>query len=232
MRLVPDVRYRVILVLISAVHFFAAFIFESYVIDSDFMIDFDTKSDDKHNGKRSSSSGGGNGGGAGGPSGSALTTLDEQNQLKCYPKRGANQTPYQKIESQIREQAHFWPPITPVAPPQTAAKQPTPPATSPVIPEAAAVMVTGESLTVNENNNSSNKPSPLLTNGKIHDASESTVVVRAAAETKLVNGFNKTVELTSSSQPNGAETNGVGAAVTRAGQAGQSVEMQEFVVKI
>lgn len=31
---------------------------------------------------------------------------------KCYPKRGSNQTPYQKIEFEIRKDSEFWPPIT------------------------------------------------------------------------------------------------------------------------
>lgn len=32
-------------------------------------------------------------------------------QKKCYPKRANNQMPYQKIESELRKDAH-WPPIT------------------------------------------------------------------------------------------------------------------------
>lgn len=36
--------------------------------------------------------------------------------MKCYPKRGSNQTPYQKIEFEIRKDADFWPPITAPAP--------------------------------------------------------------------------------------------------------------------
>lgn len=93
MRLIPDLKYRIILILISVVHFFAAFIFESYIIDSDFMVNFSSKkTSDKYK------------------------AVDESSKdMRCYPKRGNNQTPYQKIESQLRKDAHFWPPITPAA---------------------------------------------------------------------------------------------------------------------
>jgi hypothetical protein len=36
---------------------------------------------------------------------------DDDLQKKCYPKRANNQMPYQKIESELRKDAH-WPPIT------------------------------------------------------------------------------------------------------------------------
>ncbi|CAF0715730.1 unnamed protein product [Brachionus calyciflorus] len=83
---IPDVKFRFILVGISIVHFFIAFIFESYVIDSDFLVNYDVKEDS--------------------------LKLDDDNKYKCYPKRGSNQTPYQKIEFEIRKDAAHWPPIT------------------------------------------------------------------------------------------------------------------------
>jgi hypothetical protein len=39
--------------------------------------------------------------------------LDEENEMKCIPKRMNNQMPYQKIEIEIRENKQ-WPPITQV----------------------------------------------------------------------------------------------------------------------
>ena len=62
--------------------------FESYIIDSDFLINYDLK--DKEN---------------------KLTAEEEDNKLKCYPNRGSNKAPYQKIEFQIQKEPH-WPPIT------------------------------------------------------------------------------------------------------------------------
>ena len=37
--------------------------------------------------------------------------LDEENEMKCYPKVSNNQMPYQKIEKEIRLNKQ-WPPIT------------------------------------------------------------------------------------------------------------------------
>ena len=39
--------------------------------------------------------------------------LDEENEMKCIPKRMNNQMPYQKIEIEIRKNKQ-WPPITQV----------------------------------------------------------------------------------------------------------------------
>ena len=64
--------------------------FQTFIIDSNFMTDHSTKSTCKNK-----------------PS-----CLEDTNQMKCMPKRGTNQTPYQKIEFQLRKDAHFWPPIT------------------------------------------------------------------------------------------------------------------------
>lgn len=50
------------------------------------MIDYDTK-DDSHK-------------------------LEDESEYKCYPKKGSNKTPYQKIEIEIRKDAPHWPPIT------------------------------------------------------------------------------------------------------------------------
>lgn len=61
------------------------FEFKSYVIDADFLVDYDLKE---------------------------KKLDDNDNKLKCIPKRGSNQTPYQKIEFEIRKDAGFWPPIT------------------------------------------------------------------------------------------------------------------------
>ncbi len=60
--------------------------FESFVIDSDFLVNFDLKNKENK-----------------------LETEDEK--LKCYPKRTSNQAPYKKIEFQIQKEPH-WPPIT------------------------------------------------------------------------------------------------------------------------
>ena len=38
--------------------------------------------------------------------------LEDEDQRKCYPKRGTNIMPYQKIEFELRKDAHVWPPIT------------------------------------------------------------------------------------------------------------------------
>ena len=38
--------------------------------------------------------------------------LEDEDQRKCYPKRNTNFTPYQKIELELRKDAHVWPPIT------------------------------------------------------------------------------------------------------------------------
>ena len=64
--------------------------FESYIIDSDFLVNYDLKGkENKLNAEE-----------------------EEDNKLKCYPVRGSNKTPYQKIEFQIQKEPH-WPPITP-----------------------------------------------------------------------------------------------------------------------
>jgi hypothetical protein len=60
--------------------------FESFVIDSDFLVNFDLKNKENK-----------------------LNTEDEK--LKCYPKRTSNQAPYKKIEFEIQKEPH-WPPIT------------------------------------------------------------------------------------------------------------------------
>lgn len=60
--------------------------FESFVIDSDFLVNFDLKNKENK-----------------------LNVEDEK--LKCYPKRTSNQAPYKKIEFQIQKEPH-WPPIT------------------------------------------------------------------------------------------------------------------------
>ena len=39
--------------------------------------------------------------------------MDDENEMKCYPKRATNQMPYQKIEKEIRLNKQ-WPPITEV----------------------------------------------------------------------------------------------------------------------
>lgn len=88
LRLIPDIKFRMILVGISLLHFFLAFIFESYVIDSDFLANYSAKRK------------------------SSKLSLEDEDKMKCYPKRAANQTPYQKIEFEIRKKPH-WPPITP-----------------------------------------------------------------------------------------------------------------------
>ncbi len=61
--------------------------FESYIIDSDFLVNFDLK--DKEN----------------------KLNNEEDEKLKCYPKRASNKAPYKKIEFQIQKEPH-WPPIT------------------------------------------------------------------------------------------------------------------------
>jgi hypothetical protein len=127
------------------VHFFAAFIFESYIIDSDFLVDYSSNKDDDDHRKHN---------------------LNEEEKWKCYPKRGSNQTPYQKIESQIRKDAHFWPPITPNLPPQT---QQT--AANLTLPVDRSSSSKNKLQTVNETTRSES-------NGKIPHAAESGVMVR------------------------------------------------------
>jgi hypothetical protein len=60
---------------------------QSYIIDPDFLMNYDIKEEQKKSLKEDD--------------------LDK----KCYPKRASNQMPYQKIEIEIRKDAH-WPPIT------------------------------------------------------------------------------------------------------------------------
>lgn len=66
---------------------FISFHLQSYLIDPDFLMNFDIR--DEH----------------------VKHARDDDLQKKCYPKRAANQTPYQKIEFELRKDAH-WPPIT------------------------------------------------------------------------------------------------------------------------
>lgn len=65
---------------------FIRILFQSYIIDSDFLIDYDIKDE--------------------------LHKLEDESEYKCYPKKGSNKTPYQKIEIEIRKDAPYWPPIT------------------------------------------------------------------------------------------------------------------------
>lgn len=60
--------------------------FESYIIDPDFLMNYDLKADDKK-----------------------IKEADDQR--KCYPKRASNLMPYHKIEIEIRKDTQ-WPPIT------------------------------------------------------------------------------------------------------------------------
>jgi hypothetical protein len=87
--LISDFKFRLILVGIAIVHFYIAFIFESFVIDSDFLNDSDLKN--KENNKIK------------------INTKDEK--LKCYSNRTSYQPPYKKIEFQIQKEP-LWPPIT------------------------------------------------------------------------------------------------------------------------
>jgi hypothetical protein len=41
-----------------------------------------------------------------------LDKIEDEIQMKCYPKRTTNQMPYQKIENELRKNTQ-WPPITP-----------------------------------------------------------------------------------------------------------------------
>ena len=40
--------------------------------------------------------------------------IQDESQRKCYPKKSSNQMPYQRIEFEIRKDAH-WPPITTIS---------------------------------------------------------------------------------------------------------------------
>ena len=81
-----------------------------------------------------------------------------EHEKKCYPKRGNSQAPYQKIEFQIRQDAHFWPPITPNAPQNGPSSE--------IITKSnnhnSRNLI--KELTINESNETN---SPILTNGKL-----------------------------------------------------------------
>ena len=70
-------------------NFFPFFRSQSYIIDPDFLMNYDIP--DKKKPRKD---------------------LDDEDQRKCYPKRGTNIMPYQKIEFELRKDAHVWPPIT------------------------------------------------------------------------------------------------------------------------
>jgi hypothetical protein len=75
---------------IAIIHFFLAFIFETYIIDSEFLSNLvNIKKSPKN------------------------VEDDDVNKMKCYPNK-SNKAPYQKIEFQLRKDRH-WPPITPAS---------------------------------------------------------------------------------------------------------------------
>lgn len=86
-RIIPDMKYRFTLILISMIHFFISFMFESYIVDPDFLVNYDIKDQSQRQLK------------------------DDDRQKKCYPKRTSNLMPYHKIEIEIRKDTQ-WPPIT------------------------------------------------------------------------------------------------------------------------
>jgi hypothetical protein len=161
------------------------------------MIDFDAKNVDKHK-----------------------QSQEDPKQLKCYPKRGTNQPPYQIIEHQLRKDAHFWPPIT--TPNNSQVPIPAVASLSDIKGVVAAATTSADSpdqvvkaaLIINENisNNNSTTKTTTLSNGKIHDANEATKI-----ESKLSNGLKASDSLPSTQ-------------VIQAGGAQQpEIEMQEFV---